>query len=62
MGEYYADIVVNDLIILEMKAGAQLCAEHEAQLINYLKATNFKVGLLLNFGEKPEFKRKIFSN
>jgi GxxExxY protein len=62
VGEYYADIVVNDLIIVELKASAQLCAEHEAQIINYLKATNFNVGLLLNFGKKPEFKRKVFSN
>ena len=49
-------------VIVELKASANLLAEHEAQLINYLKATNIEVGLLLNFGKKPEFKRKIFSN
>ncbi|MDQ7815592.1 MAG: GxxExxY protein [Melioribacteraceae bacterium] len=62
VGDYFADLVVNDLIILELKAAESLCEEHEAQLINYLKATNIEVGLLLNFGKKPEFKRKIFMN
>ena len=49
-------------MIVELKAAENLCEEHEAQLVNYLKATNLEVGLLLNFGKKPEFKRKIFSN
>jgi GxxExxY protein len=62
VGDYYADIVVNDLVIVELKAAESLCEEHEAQLINYLKATDKEVGLLLNFGKKPEFKRKIFMN
>lgn len=62
VGEYYADIVVNDLIILELKAAETLVQEHELQLINYLKATSMEVGLLLNFGSKPELKRKIFTN
>jgi GxxExxY protein len=61
-GEYYADILVEDKIILELKAAETLCEEHEFQLINYLKATNLEVGLLLNFGKKPEIKRKIFTN
>lgn len=62
VGEYYADIVVNELVILELKATEYLIEEHELQLINYLKATNMEVGLLLNFGAKPEFRRKIFTN
>ena len=62
VGEYFADLVVNNKIILELKATETLCDEHKYQLINYLKATNMEVGLLLNFGKKPEFKRVIFSN
>jgi GxxExxY protein len=62
VGEYYADIVVNDLVILELKAVETLVEEHEYQLINYLKATKMEVGLLLNFGKKPQFKRKIYTN
>jgi len=62
VGEYFADLVVNDQIIIELKASESLCEEHEYQLINYLKATNFELGLLLNFGKKPEIRRKIFSN
>lgn len=62
VGEYFADILVNDSIILELKACAHICHEHEQQLINYLKATNIELGLLLNFGEKPQVKRKIFEN
>jgi GxxExxY protein len=62
VGNYYADLLVNDLVIIELKASESLCEEHEAQLINYLKATNIEVGLLLNFGKKAEFRRKIFSN
>jgi len=62
VGEYYADILVDDCIILELKAAEAICEEHEYQLINYLKATDIEVGLLLNFGKKPEIKRKIFSN
>ena len=61
VGNYFADLLVNDLVIIELKAAESLCEEHEAQLINYLKATNIEVGLLLNFGRKAEFKRKIFS-
>ncbi len=62
IGDYFADIVVEDIIILELKAAESLCEEHEYQLINYLKATDIEVGLLFNFGKKPEFKRKIFQN
>lgn len=62
VGDYYADLIVNDIVIIELKAEESLREEHEAQLINYLRATNIEVGLLLNFGKKPEFKRKIYSN
>lgn len=62
VGEYFADLVVNDQIIIELKAAESLCEEHEYQLINYLKATSFELGLLLNFGKKPEIRRKIFTN
>jgi GxxExxY protein len=62
VGEYFADLIVNDLIILEIKAVKNLAGEHEAQLLNYLKATPYEVGLLLNFGPKPETKRRSFDN
>ena len=62
VGEYYADIIVNDLIVIELKAANALLKEHENQLINYLKATEIELGLLLNFGKGAEFKRKIFMN
>ena len=62
VGEYFADMIVNGHIILELKAVDCLCKEHELQLINYLKATNIEVGLLLNFGERPQIKRKVYSN
>ncbi len=61
VGEYIADLVVNKKVIIEIKAVEKLCEEHKFQLINYLKATNMEVGLLLNFGKKPEFKRVIFT-
>ncbi len=62
IGDYYADLLVNDCVIVELKVADVLCEEHEAQLINYLKATKIEVGLLMNFGKKAEFRRKIFSN
>ena len=62
VGVYYADIVVNDCIILELKANECLCPEHEVQLLNYLKSTDIEIGLLLNFGEHPQVRRKIFTN
>ena len=62
VGEYYADIVVEDVVILELKATETVTEAHEFQLINYLKATDLEVGLLLNFGKRPQVKRKIFSN
>lgn len=62
VGRYVADMVVNNSVILELKAVQTLRLEHEWQLINYLKATSLEVGLLLNFGHHAEFKRKIFTN
>ena len=62
VGEYFADLIVNDTVILELKAAESLREEHNLQLINYLKATNIEVGLLLNFGKKPQVRRKIFTN
>jgi len=62
IGEYYADILVDEKVILEIKATRVLAPEHEAQLLNYLKATDIEVGLLLNFGPKPQIKRKVFDN
>ena len=60
VGTYFADIVVNDEIILELKAVDKMSRVHEAQLLNYLKGTGRKVGLLINFGkEKAEFKRFV---
>ena len=62
VGDYYADLIVEGLIIIELKCAEALCEANEAQLLNYLKATDSEVGLLLNFGPKPAFRRKIFTN
>ena len=62
VGDYRADIIVDDCIIIENKTSKTLSEENEFQLVNYLKATKFEVGLLLNFGKKPEFKRKLFTH
>ena len=62
VGDYNADLIVEDIIAVELKAIEALNEENEHQLINYLKATNIEVGLLLNFGKKPQVKRKIFDN
>ena len=62
VGEYIADIIVNNLVICELKVAESLREEHEAQLLNYLRATDIEVGLLLNFGRDPKFSRKMFSN
>ncbi len=62
VGDYFADVIVEDIVILELKAAEAIAPEHEAQLINYLKATNIEVGLLFNFGNKPQFLRRVFGN
>jgi len=62
IGHFEADLLVEDCVLLELKAARMLDLSHHAQLLNYLRATEIEVGLLLNFGEKPEFKRLIFDN
>jgi len=62
VGEFRGDLRVNSLVLLELKCSRVLDVAHEAQLLHYLKATEVEVGLLLNFGEKPQFKRLIFDN
>jgi GxxExxY protein len=62
VGEYYADLLVEDKVILELKAAECIVKDFENQILNYLRGSDCEVGLLLNFGKKPEFKRKIFEN
>jgi GxxExxY protein len=62
VGDFEADMLVEGCVLLELKAVRRLDSSHEAQLLNYLRATDIEVGLLLNFGLKPEFKRLIFDN
>ena len=62
VGDYFADLVVEDTVILELKAAEAICEEHEAQLLNYLRATDKEVGLLFNFGKEAKFVRKVYSN
>ena len=62
VGYYFADLVVSGCVIVEVKIARVIAPEHEAQLLNYLKATDIEVGLLTNFGMKAEFRRKVFSN
>jgi GxxExxY protein len=62
VGDYNADLIVEDVVAAELKAIETLVPDNEHQIVNYLKATNIEVGLLLNFGKKPQVKRKIFDN
>jgi len=62
VGEYYADLLVNNVVVLEVKAARAFEPAHRAQLLHYLAATEVEVGLLLNFGQRPEFKRLAFGN
>ncbi len=62
VGEFYADLLIDDIIIVELKACECLIGSHVAQLMNYLKATKIEVGLVLNFGETPDFKRLVYTN
>lgn len=62
VGDFDADLLVNRLVLLELKSTRAIDPAHLAQLLNYLKATDVEVGLLLNFGPKPEFKRVVFGN
>jgi GxxExxY protein len=62
IGRCYADIVVENRVIIEVKAVRALASDHQSQLLHYLRATAMEVGLLLNFGPTPQYKRLIFSN
>ena len=62
VGTYLADLIVDDVVIIELKAVKELSDEHEAQLLNYLKATQIEVGLLLNFGPTTDTKRRVYDN
>lgn len=62
VGDFEADMLVEDCVLLELKAVRALDSAHEAQLLNYLRATEIELDLLLNFGLKPQFKRMVFDN
>ncbi|HZI46275.1 MAG TPA: GxxExxY protein [Pyrinomonadaceae bacterium] len=62
VGDFVADVLVNKSVLLELKAARTLDSAHEAQMLNYLRATDIEVGLLFNFGIKPEFRRLVFEN
>jgi GxxExxY protein len=62
VGDFRADLVVNEFILLELKTAETLVIAHEAQLLNYLRATLLEVGLLLNFGPKAQVRRLLFDN
>jgi GxxExxY protein len=62
IGDFRADILVDDLVLVELKAARGIDLAYEKQLLNYLRATEIEVGLLLNFGPKPEFRRFVFDN
>ncbi len=62
VGDYYADLLIEKKVIVELKSAERLREEHEAQLLNYLRATSIEFGILLNFGKRPEVKRKLFTN
>jgi GxxExxY protein len=62
VGDFRPDLLVAKTVLLELKAGRVLDPLHEAQLLNYLRATEIEIGLLLNFGPKPQFKRLVFTN
>lgn len=62
VGQYFADRLVNNAVLLELKTARTLESAHEAQLLHYLRATDIEVGLLLNFGQRPQFRRLLFDN
>jgi GxxExxY protein len=62
VGDYCADLLVEDAVLVELKVASRITDTHIAQLLNYLRATPYEVGLLLNFGPKPDFVRKVFDN
>jgi len=62
VGDFEGDMLVERRVLLELKATRSFDSAHQAQLLNYLRATELEVGLLLNFGVKPEFKRLVYDN
>jgi GxxExxY protein len=62
IGDFVPDMIVNGCVIVEIKSGRAISPAHEAQLINYLRASEIEVGLLLNFGPRPEYIRRILTN
>jgi GxxExxY protein len=62
VGEFRADLLVEDSVLLELKSARSLDPAHEAQLLHYLKSTEVEIGMLLNFGARPQFRRLIFDN
>ena len=62
VGDFVPDILVEEKVVIELKSVNQVHPAHEAQLINYLRATGMEVGLLINFGEKVEIKRKVLDH
>lgn len=62
IGQYFADLLVNDCVLVELKTARNIESAHEAQLLHYLRATEIEVGLLLNFGVRPQFRRLLFDN
>ncbi len=62
VGTYYADIVVEDLIILELKSAEEITKTYELQLLHYLRSSNMEVGLVLAFGQRAKFRRVVMSN
>jgi len=61
VGEYFADLIVENKIILELKTAEAISEAHKLQLLNYLKASQIEVGYILNFGSKPTFERRVFT-
>jgi GxxExxY protein len=62
VGDFEADVLVEKCVLLELKAVRTLDSSHQSQLLNYLRATDIEIGVLLNFGVKPEFKRLVYDN
>lgn len=62
IGDFRADLIVADVLLLELKTAANIDRSHEAQALNYLRATSVELALLLNFGPKPQFRRLVFEN
>jgi len=62
VGDFRADLVVNGVILLELKTAEAIVAAHESQVINYLRSTSLELGLILNFGPKPQVRRLLLDN